>query len=113
MAQNQLYELLKREHPNIVHVRQVGPLQLDQSLTMFVDMELCEKDLETYNKERWTEPLTDSLVFKDGPMKIWDIISQIVAGLTFLHDNQEPVVHRDLKPANGRNSHVNLKLIVH
>jgi len=35
--------------------------------------------------------------------QVWNIMSQIAGGLSFIHSNKE--VHRDLKPQNGILAH--------
>lgn len=87
--------LSKKGHENIIHVFKTG--MLPHSLKAFIDMELCEMNLETYNSVRWKDP---SALGQEGPRKTWDIIGQIAAGLVFLRENR--AIHRDLKPQNGK-----------
>lgn len=87
--------LSKKGHENIINVFKTGMLHHSQKA--FIDMELCEMNLETYNGAHWKDP---SSLGQEGPREMWDIISQIAAGLVFLRENR--AIHRDLKPQNGK-----------
>lgn len=63
---------------------------------VFIDMELCDFDLEEYIKSIWIVSRADHYSKETG---IWNVMRQIASGLQFVHGNRE--VHRDLKPRNG------------
>src|SRR5271155_1500029 len=54
----------------------------------FIDMELCDKNLEQY--------IQTSNVDIEG---IWAIMRDVTDGVAFIHSHKE--VHRDLKPRNS------------
>jgi serine/threonine protein kinase len=74
----------------------------------FIDMELCEGNLDDFIQS----PQSFSLFLSGNPRLLninfvtyqpchtWDIMEQIAAGVAFIHKCNE--VHRDLKPQNGR-----------
>jgi serine/threonine protein kinase len=73
----------------------------------FIDMELCECDLEQYirdskNCPSYTADLNPRLFGVAEQVEIsntWDIMEQISSGIQFIHACD--LVHRDLKPSNG------------
>ena len=78
-------EHLKRlNHPNIVQVYDI----YQEENVVWIFMELCEHgDLnKLYSKTKLT------------PRQLLELMTQIAAGLTYLHENN--VVHRDIKPEN-------------
>jgi serine/threonine protein kinase len=75
----------------------------------FLDMELCELNLEDYIERKWTSLIIRKVSYftNDQPSRmrasqIWDIMQDISSGVAFIHSNKE--IHRDLKPRNGRAS---------
>ena len=94
-------------HKNIVEVFGVG--KLPHSMCWYIDMELCDLNLETYILRKWTSALHKSVPFftniETSPISIK--ISQIAAtmndiarGVVYIHSYD--MVHRDLKPRNGK-----------
>lgn len=68
----------------------------------FIDMELCDFDLEEYISGRLTTPESKNLSeysLTNGAWNYWDIMEQISNGLKFIHERE--LVHRDLKPSNS------------
>lgn len=70
----------------------------------FIDMELCDLNLEEYIRSPATEiqgllAWGKAIVQGDAAFLIWTILQQIVSGLVFVHSCGE--VHRDLSPQNG------------
>jgi serine/threonine protein kinase len=88
-------KLCKRDaNPNLVEVFRHG--EIPNSVLYYIDMELCNGNLEEYILEHdpsGTNPITIG--------EVWHIMVQISNGLVFIHDQRE--VHRDLKPQNGKN----------
>jgi serine/threonine protein kinase len=89
-------------HPNIVEVLRLG--RLVGSPYYFIDMELCDMNLENYIYSN--SPKQESLphFVKTAPSsvkasQIWNIMRQIASGVAFIHSHDE--VHRDLKPRNS------------
>ena len=90
-------------HINIVQVLAHG--QLPNAPYYFIDMELCDLNLQEYiHQEPSTEP-SGSIpyiirgVASASSLQIWVVMSQIAAGVEYIH--QKGHVHRDIKPANG------------
>jgi serine/threonine protein kinase len=91
-------ELCTTAHPNIVEVRDSG--KFPSSPHVYIDMELCEMNLEEYIKVVWTAARCEMEWPVDFMAKqLWTIMNQITSGLEFIHRHNK--VHRDLKPANG------------
>jgi serine/threonine protein kinase len=96
-------ELGKRSHDNIIRIFDHGRFS-SISPMYFIDMELCEIDLEAYisNKRRGIRGLVDwDIAFSEGQREflIIAILQQLLAGLAFIHGHD--MVHRDIAPQNG------------
>jgi eukaryotic-like serine/threonine-protein kinase len=76
--------LTKLEHPNIVHIHELGV----QDTYTFIAMELLEG--------RTLEEALDEAPLP--PSRALEVMTETLRGLAFAHDND--IVHRDLKPAN-------------
>jgi serine/threonine protein kinase len=91
-------------HKNIVAVFDLG--NLPNTIFYFIDMELCDMNLDTYIYSRSTPKLVDKIPYffnataTERAAQIKNIMLDIANGLVFIHDHNE--VHRDLKPHNGR-----------
>lgn len=95
-----LDKICTRAALNIVQVWRHDSLR--HSGFSFIDMELCDLNLEDYIQRKWPLRLSQTN-FLDFPSNyrtiISDIMIDIASGLGFIHGLQE--VHRDLKPRNG------------
>lgn len=86
-------------HENIIALLDNGSFSDRGTTFYFIDMELCEMNLDEYNKcARIVEKVhKEPLALRET--RIWDIMKQIANGLRFIHENN--LIHRDLKPQNG------------
>jgi serine/threonine protein kinase len=66
----------------------------------FIDMELCEFNLEHYYKSNQVVSLVhQDISLELSEKRVWWIMLQIGDGLSFVH--RKNLIHRDLKPRNG------------
>ena|ERR1700736_1362851 len=89
-------------HKNIVEVYNHGPLHVAEYY--FLDMALCDLNLEDYLKRNVTKEAQKMGYLDDLPQRtraeqIWAIMEDITCGVAFIHSNDE--IHRDLKPRNS------------
>jgi serine/threonine protein kinase len=81
----------------------LGHGKLPRSTFYYVDMELCQLDLDQYIRNLWPPSVIGRsryFMHAETDMKlIWMTMSDIASGLSFIHSLDE--VHRDLKPQNG------------
>jgi len=108
-------QLCSTPHGHIVRVLRDGWLD---SRCCFIDMELCDINLEEYIHNRSPrmaeEPkLLNEPVFVQQDcstsmhmLNTWIIINHICSGVQFIHENG--FSHRDIKPANGCPTHLTL-----
>jgi serine/threonine protein kinase len=78
-----------------------GHLNSSGLLRFFIDMEVCDTDLETWiQRDRGIQA---AQTYECSPgfqeLQVWNIVRQIADGLVFIHEQKE--IHRDLKPSNG------------
>lgn len=78
-------------HENIVEVLRQGEVR-DCGM-FYVDMELCDGNLEHFIEESYANDRSIDL------RNVWNIAMEIVSGVVFIHKHGE--VHRDLKPRNS------------
>lgn len=96
-------KLCKSSHPNIVSVLKHGRFS-PYSVTYFIDMELCDLNLEEYLQGTKLDirGLIDwQTAAQEGQRSylILAIMQQLLGALKFIHDHDE--VHRDLAPQNS------------
>ena len=101
-AQNEIRAIRKLcngMHKNIIEVFEIG--EFPDSMYAFIDMELCDLNLEDYNKNNWMSSLIHENLNVKGlkELQACNIMKQIADGVVFVHEKGE--VHRDLKPRNG------------
>lgn len=93
-------KLCRDKHVNIIDVITHGQLR---PAYYFIDMELCDLNLDEYLDGRITGVygLLDWAKAKQdhGKFLIVAIMQQLLSGLIFIHEHDE--VHRDLNPHNG------------
>ena len=73
----------------------------------FIDMELCDMNLECWIERKWDLVLEKKLPYLTGNFpsrtrmaEIWDIMEDVTNGVTFIHSMKE--IHRDGKPRNSK-----------
>jgi serine/threonine protein kinase len=95
--------MTQNTHQNIVAVFDYGCLS---SFLYFIDMELCDLNLEQWIYRTWDEATANKLAFLTAELpprarlgQVWDIMEDITRAVAFIHDSHE--IHRDLKPSNG------------
>jgi len=92
-------------HKNLVAVYRYG--KLPDSLYYYIDMELCELNLEEYIHEfefklsSTSQELPSLLPLDTKSLML--IMRDVSRGLAFIHENDE--VHRDIKPRNSNTSY--------
>jgi serine/threonine protein kinase len=94
-------------HKNVVAVFRHGKLP---PYYYYLDMELCDLNLQAYIERKWTSVTEEKMPYFTrgdlGPRKrmaqIWDIMEDVTSGIAFIHSLQE--IHRDMKPRNGTGS---------
>ena len=88
---------LNLRHPNLVAIYDI---RYDQDQQGWIVMEFIEGESLRDHLDRSTDPLAGPIhSYEQGkPERILPVIAQIIAGMTYLHD--QGIVHRDLKPAN-------------
>jgi serine/threonine protein kinase len=101
-AQNEIRAIRKLcngKHKNIIEVFAIG--EFADSMYTFIDMEICDLNLEDYNKNIWMTNLVHENLDLKGvkELQACNIMKQISDGIVFVHQQGE--VHRDLKPRNG------------
>jgi serine/threonine protein kinase len=88
-------------HENLVAVYRYG--KLTESLYYYIDMEVCDLNLEEYIYEfDFKNPSTShegQTLLALHTKSLMQIMRDISRGLTFIHENRE--VHRDIKPRNS------------
>jgi serine/threonine protein kinase len=93
----------QEQHNNIVEVFQHG--KLPNSPYYFIDMELCDMNLDMYI-ESIDRPITGNAKAFLSPdlvaTVIIDIFRDITRGVVFIHNHHE--IHRDLKPRNSNSN---------
>jgi len=82
--QRAVWKLCRESNKHLVAVLGVGIIDSHY----FIDMELCDRNLEEY--------IQTSDVEING---VWGIMRDITDGVAFIHSHKE--VHRDLKPRNS------------
>jgi serine/threonine protein kinase len=103
-------------HENIVNVLKQG--WLEENRHYYIDMDLCDANLDTYIRSRSTiKPRFCEPVFisaEDSPelhvWNMWTICSHISNGLAFIH--KMDYIHRDLTPRNSYPQHFSKLIIV-
>jgi len=106
----------KAAHKNIVTVLRHGWLK--SSPYYFIDMELCDINLETFIYTESFDGFEDDFdSIGESPedvriQNMWPIMMDIVSGLWFIHEHGQ--VHRDLKPRNSssRTEHSNFSTLL-
>ena len=95
--------MTQHTHKNIVSVFDYGRLS---SFLYFIDMELCDLNLERWIYRKWDEATANKLPYLTAQLpsrarlgQVWDIMEDITRALAFIHENHE--IHHDLKPGNG------------
>jgi serine/threonine protein kinase len=94
-------KLCKSKHPNIVQVLDYGRLKADGAF-YFIDMELCEINLEKYIQGETISGLINwnaVRIREEVHDHAYKIMQQILNGMIYIHCLNE--VHRDLSPNNG------------
>jgi serine/threonine protein kinase len=94
---------------NLVAVLRHGWLR--ESTYYYLDMELCQGNLEDYIEDSdiftyttiENPRLLDAKFGRHGIWNTWDIMEQIASGLEFIHNCGH--VHRDIKSRNGTSRH--------
>lgn len=92
--------LCKSSQRNIVQVFRHG--ELDPDSHYYIDIELCDLNLDDHARGKVIPPLPDwnDLRIQDVlAQHIFGILEGVVDGLMFIHLHQQ--VHRDLHPTNG------------
>jgi serine/threonine protein kinase len=106
-VQNEIRAITKLcdgSHANIIKILRHG--ELPDSSHAFIDMELCDFNLEDFVKSMLCVArarASSQSSRQQRALEMWDIMHQIADGLTFIHEKGE--VHRDLKPQNGLDRH--------
>ena len=90
----------ENSHHNLVRVLRHGLLFRSSLSYYFIDMELCDMDLNSYIIAQKALADSNSLPSVEKTLEaVLKILKEINAGLEFIHGHGE--VHRDLKPSNG------------
>lgn len=87
-------KLCNGSNKNIITIFRCG--RFADASYAFIDMELCDFNLDEYNKWSW---IVAELQETCHEKYIWNAMMQIASGLAFIHSDKE--IHRDLKPSNG------------
>ena len=92
---------------NIVTALRHG--KLPQTSYYFLDMELCDMNLETHIRQEWpptvegTKPhFSKDVTPENRRDEVIKIMKDIAGGVSYIHRQGE--IHRDLKPRNGMSS---------